>query len=483
MKINTIIFFSLLFILQSCSNNKVNEIDKLVKYCAENGMFNGTIIVAEKGEILYEKSIGKADFEDNIPVSNETLFPIASITKQFTAMGIMILVEREKLDYSDTLGSLLPELPNYYHSITVKELLQHTSGLTRGYAGDSNKDAYQKLVKDTAGNLLHQSGSKLQYSNRAYLILAQMIEKISGMTYEEFLTENIFQPLGMSNTFVMDEESDLKKERAKGYDGFGKKWAYDTFTYGSTGIYSTAEDLLLWCQSFTTDQIIPYASKNEAYKPAVSNSGEILNNGSKENNRSFGFGLFMYTNKLEGVVGHGGIFGGFHNVMFKDLKNDRDIIVLTNNGRYLPTFDFGNSINHILRGEIYEYPKIPIDLELRRKYYSDINRAITEYKSIKKNNSNKYNLNIEWHLNRLGYALVEDARIEDAIKIFKLLVSEFPESPNAYDSLGEVYHESNQYKLSSENYQKALKLDGSYFNAKGAKKMIKINKEKLAAIQ
>jgi len=475
-----IVILSLFFFLEIYGQNKVDEIDKLVTYCNENGMFNGTVLVAEEGKIIYQKSIGKADVENDIPITGSTPFALASITKQFTAMAIMILVEKGKLNYSDTLGKLLPELPEYYHPVSIKNLLQHTSGLKRGYPGNTNEEAFQKLLEEKEGNLSYKPNTKMRYSNRGYLLLTQIIEKISKKPYEDFLADHIFRPLNMTNTFVFNDSLDYNKERAIGYDGLGEKWDYNTFTYGSTGIYSTAEDLFKWCQTFTTDQIIPFELKKEAYKPALSNSGKVLDNGSGENKRSFGFGLFTYTNKLDGIVGHGGIFNGFRNVLLKDLKYNREVIILTNNGEYLPVLDLGNAINHILRNEPFQNPKIPIDLELRMKHYKDIDSAITAYSHLKKNNFDKYEFDNEWNLNRLGYALFDDARIDDAIKIFKLLVAEFPESANPYDSLGEAYYENKQYNLSLESYEKALVLDPAFYNLQGAKEMIKKNKEKLS---
>lgn len=470
---------SFFLILHTFANSKVDKIDELVTYCEENGLFNGTVLVAEQGKIIYSKLIGKADIDNDIPLTASTPFALASITKQFTAMGIMILAEKGKLNYSDTLGKLLPELPEYCHPVTIKNLLQHTSGLKRDYPGNTNEEAFQKLLEEKEGKLSYKPGTKMRYCNTGYLLLAHIIEKISKKSYEDFMIEHIFGPLKMTNTFVFNDSLDCNRERAIGYDGLGKKSDYNTFTYGSTGIYSTAEDLFKWCQTFTTDQIIPFELKKEAYKPAISNSGKLLDNYSGENKRSFGFGLFTYTNKLDGIVGHGGVFYGFRNVMFKDLKNNREVIVLTNNGEHFPFFGFGNAINYILRNEPYQYPKIPIDLEIRMKHYKDIDNAIIQYAHLKKNNFDKYQFNEEEHLNRLGYALIADKRIDDAIKIFKLFVSEFPESANAHDSLGEAYYENKQYSLSLQNYEKALNINPDFFNAEGAKEMVNKNKEKL----
>lgn len=469
--------------LQLSAQNRIDEIDKLVGYCQENGMFNGNILIAENGEIIYHKSIGTTDFENSKPLNINTSFCLGSISKQFTAMGIMVLEEMDKLNYSDTLGEIFPELPEYLHKITIKNLLQHTSGLKRthyqNHDGLMNDEIFQILMKTEGDKLMFEPGTDLSYSNTAYILLAIIIEKVSGKTYEEFLQEYVWQPLGMTHTFVMSQDDYGRQDIAIGYDGFGNKDDFNVLTYGTNGVYSTTEDLFRWSQSMSTNKIIPLASKEVSYQPATSTSGEILDLSMRDNIFSYGFGQYIYRDSLEGIIGHSGAFGGFYNILMKDLESNRDVVVLTNNGRLLPIFEFGNAIQNILRGESYEMPKVSIDLAIRRKYYNNIDEGIKYYHKLKKESPNKYKFDDEWELNRLGYALLADERINDAIKIFKLLISEFPNSVNPHDSLGEAYFNSKQYDLAIKSYQKALAINENYDDAPHAKEMIKKSKEKL----
>ena len=354
--------------------------------------------------------------------------------------------------------------------------MQHTSGLKRTHFEDHDKldntEVYENVIQSGSDKLLFESGSDLRYSNTTFIILAMLIEKISGTTYEQFLTDKVFKPLGMTNTFVFTEDDRGRNDIAIGYDGFGNKADYIVLTYGSAGIYSTTEDLFRWSQPLLTDLIIPFQNKNKAFQSAISNSGELLDLKIRDHTWGYGFGHFIYRGRLNGVIGHAGAYGGFYNMFTKDLVNNRDVILLTNNGRLLDIYAFGEAIQNILREQPYELPKIPIDLAIREKTYENAEAGIAYYNQLKLAHPDEYTFNNQWQLNRLGYSLMYDNRFDDAIKIFKLLISEFPDEVNPQDSLGEAYFNNKEYELSLKQYQKALKMDPYYDDATNAKRMI-----------
>lgn len=471
--------------LQLSAQSRIDEIDNLVAYCRENGMFNGSILVAEKGEVIYQKTLGIADFKDMRPLNSVTAFCVGSITKQFTAMGIMILENMGKLKYSDNLGKIFPELPQYLHIITIKNILQHTSGLKRTHYQDhdglTNEEIFQNLMRTEGDQLLFEPGTGLSYSNTGYILLAIIIEKISDKSYEEFLRDNVWQPLGMTNTFVMSRDDYGRQDIAVAYDGFGNKDDFNVLTYGTNGVYSTAEDLYKWAQSMSTDKIIPLKAKEVSYQPAASAEGKILDLYMTGNTFSYGFGQFIFRDDYEGIIGHSGAFGGFYNILMRDMVNNRDVVVLTNNGRLLPIFEFGKTIHDILRGRPYKEPKASIDLAIRRKYFDNIDEGMEYYHKLKKESPDKYKFEDEMELNRLGYALIAEGRINDAIKVFKLLVSEFPNAANPNDSLGEAYFINGEYDLAIKYYQKALNMNESSYNVEHAQEMIQKSKVKLGS--
>lgn len=466
----------------SLAQDRISELDSLIAFCEENGMFNANILVAEKGRIIYNRSVGMANFEKEEGLNSNTAFCLGSISKQFTAFGIMLLKEKGKLEYSGRVGEIFPELPKYMHEITLKNLMQHTSGLKRTHYGDEdglrNEQIFQNLINSEGDSLLFKPGEKFSYSNSGYMLLATILEKVSGKTFADFLQEEVWQPLGMTNTFVMSEGDYKKKERAIGYDGFGNKSDFNVLTYGSNGIYSSAEDLFRWLQSLSTDLLIPFEQKSEMWLPATSNTGETLVDNSREHTWNYGFGMFVYKDELNGLIGHSGAYGGFLNLINKDFTNEREVIILNNNGRLLPIHEFGNTIHNILRGQPYEMPKVSIDFELRKSFFGDIDKAIGHYHELKKTHPTKFKFNNEWELNAFGYALMAEKRYDDAIKIFKLLISEFPDRPNPRDSLGEAYYLNGQYALSIKSYERALELDNTY-NVDWIEKMLEKNREKL----
>ena len=212
MKYSKQLFFLALlfaFCIGSYAQDRVAQIDSLFAPVTGKPAFNGNVLIAEKGNIIYQKSFGKADLEKNLPLNSESVFELASVSKQFTAMGIMILKKQNKLSYDDSLRKFFPELP--YHNITVLQLLQHTSGLPDymplfNEHWDSTKIAVNsdiiKLLSQYKPDTLFAPGAKWEYSNTGYALLASIIEKVSGKKFGEFLRKNIFEPLGMKRTQV-----------------------------------------------------------------------------------------------------------------------------------------------------------------------------------------------------------------------------------------------------------------------------------------
>lgn len=469
--------------LLSNSQTRIQEIDTLVSFCQRNGMFNGNILVAEKGEIIYQRSLGLADPGTGRALNANTSFCLGSISKQFTAFGIMLLQEQGKLRVSDTLGEVFPEMPQYLHPITLEQLMQHSSGLKRTHYeehdGLTNREIFENLMNSQGDQLLFEPGTDFSYSNSGYMLLAMVIERISGQSFAHFLHDQVWMPLGMTHTFVMSPKNRKLENLAIGYDGFGRKEDFNVFTYGSNGIYSSTEDLYRWAQSFTADKLIPLSIKAKAWQPAVAKSGRRLVDYTGTIAHYYGYGLYVFKDDLEGVIGHSGAFGGFFTAMTKDIENDREVIILTNNGRLIPIVNVVRAVHHILEEEPYTLPQISIDYELRKHYYDDIDGAINYYQKLKKNKPADYKFDNEWELNRLGYALMADQRLPDAIKILKLLISEFPDRPNPHDSLGEAYYQNGQYEKSIKSYERALEIDKNY-NVDWIQEMLAKNRAKLS---
>jgi CubicO group peptidase (beta-lactamase class C family) len=201
------IFWIILSIFnQSCIvDDESKKIGELMTYCHENDLFNGTVLVAFAGEVVYQNALGYANFHTMEKLKLTSVFCIGSISKQFTSMAIMILKEQKKLDYEDRLSDYFPEFPDYADKITIRHLLNHTSGILnwmnfsvfRARPGDfkddiTNKDVFEFLVQ--LDSLQFTPGEKYSYSNSGYLLLAMIVEKVSGEPFYKFMKQ--FQSFG-----------------------------------------------------------------------------------------------------------------------------------------------------------------------------------------------------------------------------------------------------------------------------------------------
>lgn len=258
------------FCSQAFAQHTESQLDSLFNKLYTEGKFNGNVLVAEKGQVLYQRSFGMASLDQKRPLNKESIFELASVSKQFTAMGIMILKKKGALSYEDSLRKFFPELP--YEQITIRHLLNHTSGLPDYMElfeeyWDSSKIATNRdmigLLAQYKPKILFNPGEKYEYSNTGYALLASIIEKASGKSYGKFLDEAIFKPLKMSNTLVLSRRFDNKVPENYAY-GYVKQKTDNTFILpdehpdyeafvkaldgiqGDGTVNSTTGDLFLW---------------------------------------------------------------------------------------------------------------------------------------------------------------------------------------------------------------------------------------------
>jgi CubicO group peptidase (beta-lactamase class C family) len=248
------------------SIGKSGQVNKLFE-CTTNKSFPGaSVIVIHHGKILLNKGYGFANIKQSEPNTPLTVFRLGSVTKQFTAMAILQLYDKQMLQINDYVEKYFPGTLNG-NKITIKNLLTHTSGITESLNTD----------------LAFTPGTQISYSNTGYNLLGKIIEKVSGMSYEKYLQENIFQPLGMKNTGY--EHSDIKvKNRATGYisdngsyTDIGESDVSGAFSAGA--LYSTAEDMYRWDQALYTEKLVKASTLNQAFSQATLNDGSPIKYG------------------------------------------------------------------------------------------------------------------------------------------------------------------------------------------------------------
>lgn len=346
---NIFILIILAITILGCSDGPVtNEsIQEIVEEYAANKNFNGSIIIADKDHIIYKGSFGYANTETKDEINSSTIFPIASLTKQFTATAIMILQERGMLNINDRIGNYI-EVPSVMQGIPIKNLMNHTSGIFNYSENgvESNKDSILKF-HNNCDTLYFKTNSQFHYCNSNYFFLGLLIEQVSGMNYNSFLSENIFKPSEMNNTFVYNGN---EHKRAIGYDENGNKNDY-LITTADGGILSTADDLLKWDIALTDNKIITNESKNKMIEPLALNNGEVNHYGFgwdlNSNSSTSVFNLLFGNNKNDKIVSHTGALAGF--AAYNQYDTDKDIyFIILSNQKRPELFNLKDDVNKAL---------------------------------------------------------------------------------------------------------------------------------------
>lgn len=457
-------------------NTDTAKIDSLMQYSYENGMFNGAILVSQDGKPIYKDALGYADKDNDRKLNKASVFYLASVSKQFTTMAIMILKEQQKLSYDDKLSKYFPEFPDYANTVTIKHLMTHTSGIADHYRlgiykkGLSNSDVVEALVKQTA--LDFQPGEKFSYSNGGYVLLSLIVGKAAGMPFHEFMEANVFKPLGMNNTLVYDESAPEIENRAVGYNQAGALDDYEIFTTGAGGMYSTLDDLHLWDQALYSEKLIPNATLEEAFTAATLTNGESTN---------YGYGWSVSEKEGRKVVQHSGGLAGYRTFLKRNLYNNSGYIILTNHGNASNNLAIMNALDEILEGKSYAMPKIPISGKMGAMLMTkDVPNAMKKIRALLDTESDKFEAD-ENAINGLGYTYLGNKDFEKALAVFKLNVDYNSSSANVFDSYAEAQLASGDTLQSIENYKKSFELNRNNTNAIDVLKSIGVATESLVA--
>ena len=314
---------------------KVQTIDSVLTRLYERQLFNGNVLIAEKGKVLYKKTFGIAAANEK-PLTVSSAFNLASVSKQFFAMMVMMLKEQGKLQYDDPVQKFLPSFP--YPQITLRHLMNHTSGLPeyfdiaaryRSLLDTLTNESMLALIAAKKPALVFTPGDKFVYCNTNYTTLASVIAKVSGISCAQFFEEKIVQPLKLTNTYIYNLT--MKTYPPSRVFGFhyekGKPVSEDLLwldgIVGDGNIYSTVEDLYKWDQALYTDKLVKQSTFKEAITAGKLNDGSYTQYG-------FGWGI-----KKDGEgIQHTGSWVGFRSFIDRFTKNDQTLIILDNSQNY-----------------------------------------------------------------------------------------------------------------------------------------------------
>lgn len=353
--------------------------------------FNGNVLVAENGRVIYKKSFGYSDLKKRKPLNDDSVFELASVTKQFTSAAVMLCREKGLLALDDPLSKYFPELP--YEGVTVRHMLTHTSGLPEQNelmykVWDSEKtatgrDLIAQLVRHKPA-VAFRPGAGFQYSNTNYALLALVVEKVSGQSYGEFLARNFFGPLGMKDTRVINWQA----ENYATFPNHTLSYIYDEEAgryrlpeempqwkkalplngiVGSRGVNATAPDLLRWQEGLKGAKVLSRPSVEEMESPQVE--------GHVDGSDAYGYGLAIKQLYGDTKVYHHGGWNGYWNSVQHFKQADRTIIVLSNNDSEK---GLANAIAAILFGQQVALPSAHREVRLSD---AQLNRFVGAYES------------------------------------------------------------------------------------------------------
>jgi CubicO group peptidase (beta-lactamase class C family) len=311
-----------------------------------------SVMVIRAGKVLFAKGYGLADVERRIPCDTNTNFRLASVTKQFTAMAVMMLVEKKRLSLDERLTDFFPEFPPYGKAISVRHLLGHTSGLMDYEDLLPKGTELPVLDRDVLRLLMRQDktyfppGAQYKYSNSAYALLALIVEARSGSTFAQFLRQQVFEPLKMRHTLAYEQGLSLVPNRASGYsaEGAGFKLTDQSLTssvLGDGGIYSSVADLYQWDQALYTKKLVSPKMLRLAFTP-----GAVT----EHPDTRYGFGWFLGSYRGLKEIWHSGNSLGFTTRIARFPEKKFTVLILTNRNE-APLADLPHQI-----ADLYLFP-------------------------------------------------------------------------------------------------------------------------------
>lgn len=465
------------------------RIERYLSELQAHGQFNGTVLIYEAGRVIHRSAFGirRMDPVDSLTIHSQ--FRLASVSKQFTAMAIMLLKEDGRLQYDQDIRDFLPELS--YPGITIRHLLHHVSGLPdyeplmdqhwktdlryddpMRYT-DGNADLLRSYA-DLKPAVLFSPGAAFKYSNTGYNLLGTIVTRASGVSFAQFLKERVFEPAGMHHTVLYDFViGDDPKMPNRAY-GLQAGWNdtdlspsdshYLNHGQGEDGVYSTVDDLLKWDRILYTEKLVSKATLKEAFTPGV------LTNGMPTD---YGFGWYIQqTPTGRPLVQHSGSWLSFSTYIFRAVEEDKCFVLLMNHS-HGEFWDIVNGLTNILYDQPYALPPLSVRRMMGREVFEHgVEHAMAQYKKIKAERLSEYAFH-EQALNILGYELLWAGRVDDAVAILKLNTEEYPGSANVYDSYGDALLAKGDTANALVNFKKCLVLDES----------ITATKEKIAGIE
>ncbi|MFH7001315.1 serine hydrolase [Flavobacterium bizetiae] len=463
-------FITSLLLIFNLSFSQKNEdrlieqkIDTYIKEVIQINEIPGVALgVVKNGKVIYEKYFGKASLEDHKAVDKNTAFKLFSTTKLITNIGVFQLIEKGKLSLEDPIFKYIGNLPKEWQTIQIKNLLSHSSGLPNIVMFEDIKITMpfdEKMAILSQKPMEFVTGNEYSYNQTNYLFLTKIIEKITGLTFEDYILQNQFPAIQSGVYFSSNFGENFPYSAPRyNYDTKTKSYTKSTSNFGldahsANGLNITLQNFIQWNENLDKDVYLNKETKYSMWKPF-----QFANNTDR-----FGYGWeIVPVNKILSY----GFTGGNETAFRKFPDNKLTIVFLSNGHKYSSLYVQSQVINHVAS---------IVDQSLKDDYYLagekvnqtflklNIEKAKQNYLAIKKSHPD---WDFQYRLNIIGYTLMDHGRINDGIKVLELNTIENPKSGNAFDSLADGYFRNNQFEISKETYKKSLELKPDNTNAK-----------------
>ncbi|RED19719.1 CubicO group peptidase (beta-lactamase class C family) [Flavobacterium cutihirudinis] len=485
MKKQVFLYFTVLLFTSSISAQELKDFFSTLN---KNDLFNGSVLISKSGENVFSNFYGYSNIEKKEKINEKSQFTIASVSKTFTSVAILQLKQKGKLNIDDPVQKYLLDFP--YSNISIRHLLSHTSGLTQYYRlfdtamkekpekTFSNEDIIPALIENKVP-LSFAPGDKWEYNNVNYCLAALVVEKITGISFRDYLEKNIFEPAKMKDSFLPKNRRLKTPNQVElyTYPNFystsvvNVQTLKETFLideksnfYGPGGIVSTALDLYKYQKALFSYQLLGKKELEEALTPAKLNDGKIASYRADEKEIAYGLGWQIFTNDSnEKIVFHDGLNTGLTSILMHNITKNHTVILLSNTAS--PVFATANAALKLIENKPYKMP-----LQSLSRIYGSLlesgskekaNQLIEEY--LKKTDSYEAS---ERDFNRLGYQFLRLQKTENSLVTFAAATLIFPNSSNIYDSYGEVLLQSGKKEDAIKMYQKSVELNPANENGK-----------------
>jgi CubicO group peptidase (beta-lactamase class C family) len=356
------------FSFSQSADLRLQKMDSLFSSWNSTETPGGVVAIVDKGHIIYKRAFGMADIGKKKPNTIETQFELASVAKQFTAMCIALLEEQGKISADDDIHTFFPEF-NFGQPVRVKHLLNHSSGIREGYVlallggkvnlkGEipkrRNTEAFMLEMLSRERDLNFTPGTEMVYTNVNFLLLGEIVERVSEQSLREFSDSAIFKPLGMVNTFVRDQPDMHGANESQPYLAKKKRFKKTSKLGGIVGdhnLVTTVDDMVLWVNNFSANKL---GKKDQSLIKKIT-AQSFLNNG---DSARYNYGLYNWVDRDVLKIGHGGDDGGHTCIVTTYPEHDLAVIVLTNSSRYGETEAKGNKAGEILLDKFFRKMKI-----------------------------------------------------------------------------------------------------------------------------